>query len=147
MKDMKEELLREKALRYLVCYAGGCDRREHCLRWLAGPYVSDTDGVQTCVNVMNKEVRAGRCPFFKADEKVTMMRGFTHLYDDMPKRMGTAIRLELDAAYGHTMYYKYRNGELPVTPRMQKHIASVCRKHGWTASPVYDSSTEEYDWE
>ena len=144
---MDEQLLREKAKHYLVCYYEPCERREHCLRWLAGPYVPPTDRVQTCVNVTNTEVVEGRCPFFKSDEPVQMKRGFTHLYDDMPKRIGTAIRLELDSHYGHTMYYKYRNGELPVTPDMQRHIAEVCRRHGWTAEPVYDSETDEYDWE
>ena len=141
-----EELLREKAQNYLVCYNDGCPRREHCLRWLAGPYVPETQWVQTCVNLMNKELRAGRCRYFKADEKITVMRGFKHLTDHMPKLVGTAIRKELDATYGHTMYYKYRNGKLPVLPEMQQHIAEVCRKHGWTEPPVYDSQHEEYDW-
>lgn len=144
--SMDKQLLKEKAKHYLVCYYEPCERREHCLHWLAGPFVPETDRVQTCVNVTNKEVRAGRCPFYKPDVPVQTKRGFTHLYDDMPKRIGTAIRMELDAHYGHTMYYKYRNGELPVTPDMQRHIAEVCRKHGWTAEPVYDKNTEEYDW-
>ncbi len=144
---MNEQLLREKAKHFLVCYYGQCERREHCLRWIAGPYVPETDGVLTCVNVMNKEVRKGCCPFYKPDVPVQMKRGFTHLYDDMPKRMGTDIRLELDGHYGHTMYYKYRNGELPINPDMQRHIVEVCRKHGWTAEPVYDATTEEYDWD
>ena len=144
---ISEELLREKARHYLVCYYEPCERRTHCLRWLAGLYVPETERVTTCVNVMNREVREGHCPFYKLDETVTMARGFTHLYDQMPKRTGTAIRLELDGHFGHTMYYKYRNGLLPITPQMQAYIAEVCRKHGWTELPVYDSMTEEYDWE
>lgn len=32
------------------------------------------------------------------------------------------------------MYHKYRNGELPIRPVIQRHIAEVCRKHGWTAA-------------
>lgn len=144
---MDEQLLRERAKHYLVCYYEPCERREHCLRWLAGPHVPETERVQTCVNVKNKEVREGRCPFYRPDVTVQMKRGFTRLYDDMPRRMSTAIRLELDAHYGHTMYYRYRNGKLPITPDMQRHIAEVCRRHGWTAEPVYDETTEEYDWD
>lgn len=144
---MDEQLLREKAKNLLVCYSGSCERRQHCLRWIAGPYVSETDRVLTCVNVMNAEVRAGRCPLYRADVPMTMKRGFTHLYDDMPKRIGTAIRLELDRHFGHTMYYKLRNGKQSITPDMQRHIAEVCQKHGWTAEPVYDETTEEYDWD
>ncbi len=145
-RQMKEQLLKEKATRYLVCYYEPCKLKEHCLHWLAGPYVPETDMMQTCVNVTNKAVRAGLCPLYKPDVPVVMKRGFRHLYDDMPRRVATAIRAELDARYGHTTYYKYRNGELPVTPGMQEQIAAVCREHGWLAEPVYDETTEEYDW-
>lgn len=147
MNKIDEELFKEKARHYLLCYNTSCELREHCLHWLAGPYVPETDKVCTVVNVMNKDVREGNCPFYKSDEKITMKRGFTHLFDDMPKRIGTAIRLELGEAYGHTTYYKYRNGKLPITPKMQEHIAQVCHKHGWTAEPVFDETTIEYNWD
>lgn len=143
---MDEQLLKEKAKHYLVCYYEPCQNHEHCLRWLAGPHVPEKDLVQTCVNVTNKDVRAGKCPFYKPDTPVLMMRGFKHLYDDIPKKKGTAIRLELDAHYGHTTYYMYRNGKLPVTSEMQRYIEKVCRKHGWKEKPVYDAQSEEYEW-
>lgn len=146
MKQMDEQLLREKAKQYLVCYYEPCTCKEHCLRWLAGPYVPETNRVQTCVNVMNKDVRAGHCPFYRPDTPMLMRRGLRHLYDNMPRKVGTAIRMELETRYGHTTYYKYRNGKLPVTTEMQQHIANVCCKHGWTEAPVYDAMTEEYDW-
>ena len=57
---MDEQLLREKAKHYLVCYYEPCGRQEHCLRWLAGPYVPPTDCVQTCMNVTNTDVVEGR---------------------------------------------------------------------------------------
>ena len=143
---IEEGLLKEKAKHYLACYNGGCRRRKHCLHWLVGPHVPEDVRVHSCVNVMNAEVRSGHCPFYKSDTPVMMMRGFTHLYDDMPRRTATAIREELDGYYNHTTYYRYRNGILPVKPEMQKHIEAVCRKHGWKEAPVYDKSQEEYDW-
>ena len=146
-ETMDEQLLREKAKHYLVCYYNGCKLHKHCLRWLAGPYVPERDNVQTCVNVTNKDVKAGHCRFYKSDELLTMKRGLRQFYDDIPKKKAIAIRKELDEYYGHTMYYKYRNGVLPVTPAMQEHIAEVCRNHGWTEDLVYDETTEEYDWD
>ena len=143
---MEEELLREKAEHYLVCYYEPCQQRERCLHWLAGPYVPETDPTKTCVNVMNAEVRAGRCPFFKSDEPVRMVRGMKQFYDQMPRRIAVGIKRQLEMGYGHTTYYKYRNGEMPIPPDMQKHIAEVCRSHGWNEEPVYDSTSEEYNW-
>ena len=143
---IEKKLLKQHAKNYLPCYFEGCKQHEHCLHWLVGPHVPDTERARKCVNVMNKEIRMGNCPFFRPDTKVLMKRGFHHLYDDMPKRMGTAIRESLEQHYGHTMYYKYRNGVLPVTPAMQEHIAQVCRKHGWNDTPVYNYTTEEYMW-
>lgn len=57
---MDEQLLKERAKHYLVCYYEPCGRQEHCLRWLAGPYVPPTDCVQTCMNVTNTDVVEGR---------------------------------------------------------------------------------------
>ena len=65
MNKIDEELFKEKARHYLLCYNTSCERREHCLHWLAGPYVPETDKVCTVVNVMNKDVREGNCPFYK----------------------------------------------------------------------------------
>ena len=144
---MEEQLLREKAKRYLVCYYAACRRKKHCLRWLAGPYVPSTDLVQTCVNVTNENVKNGNCPFYRSDKPVMMMRGFKHLFDEMPKRIGTAVRLELDEELGHSSYYKYRNGELPINAALSAHIAEVCRKHGWNEKPVFDAEGEEYEWD
>ena len=72
MNKIDEELFKEKARNYLLCYNTSCERREHCLHWLAGPYVPETDKVCTVVNMMNKDVREGNCPFYKSDEKITM---------------------------------------------------------------------------
>ena len=146
MNMTNEELFRERAKHYLVCYYEPCERREHCLRWLVGPFVPETDTVRTCVNVTNIEVRAGRCPFYKSDELVQMVRGMKEFYEQMPRRVAVNIKRKLEGYYGHTMYYKYRNAKLPITPDMQRHIAAVCQKYGWTAEPVYDETTEEYDW-
>lgn len=139
----EQETFREKANHYVLCYFEPCEQKHHCLRWLEGQYAPTTDKTLTCVNVMNKDVREGRCPMFRPDEKVVMMRGFKHLFDDMPRRIATAIRIELDAIYGHTTYYKYRKGKLPISPKMQR-IAKVCQQHGWMELPVFDETSVEY---
>lgn len=141
-----EQLFREKAEHYIVCYNDACQRHEHCLRHLVAPYVAETVRVKECVNPTNAEVRAGCCPFFKSDAPMKMGRGFTHLYDNMPKKMGTVIRKELDATLGHNAYYKYRNGKLPVTPDIYERIAEVCRNNGWTEPPVFDTEVDELNW-
>ena len=136
----------ERAEHYLVCYNEKCERSGHCLRHIAASYVAETVRVKECVNPTFAEVKAGRCPFFRPDSPMLMRRGFTHLYDEMPKRMGTAIRKELDALLGHNVYYKYRSGRLPIRPSVAERIADVCRSHGWTEPPVFDSEAVELDW-
>ena len=136
----------EKAEHYLVCYNDTCQQSEHCLRHIVAPYVAETVRVKECVNPTFSEVKAGQCPFFKSDTPMKMRRGFTHLYDYMPKRMGTAIRKELDAALGHNAYYKYRNGILPIPPAIAEQIVDVCLSQGWTEPPVFDSESVELNW-
>ena len=143
---MNEKLLKEKAKHYLVCYYEPCQKREHCLRWLVGPHVPETELVKECVNVTNAEVRAGRCSFYKPDTPLKMARGMTLFYEEMPRRIAVSIKQKLETDFGHTAYYNFRNGKQPITPEKQQHIANVCREHGWTEPPVYDAMTEEYDW-
>ena len=143
---MNEKLLKEKAESYLACYNGQCPRREHCLHWIVGPYVPENLLTKECVNVTNAQMRAGRCFFYRPDTLRRMKRGMLNFYEEMPRRVAVGVKKQLEATYGHTTYYAYRNGKLPITPEMQEQIAQVCREHGWNEPPVYDAETEEFDW-
>ena len=142
----EQSLLRERSRHYLLCYNATCTRKDHCLHWLVGQCASGDSRYITTVNPLRKDVVDGICADFRSDAKVTMARGLLNFYENIPEPKAKAIRSDLIATFNKTLYFKWRNGEKPITPEQQTQIASICRANGWTEPPVYDAYYEEYQF-
>jgi len=143
---MKEQQLKALGHQGPVCYNNQCPRREQCLRWLANGHANEKPLVLSVVNIQNAEVNSGNCPLFAADKTVTVWRGMTRFYHDMPHHTELAIKEHLIRNLTRTRYYKLRKGELPINATLRADIERVCRQHGWTEPLVFDSTGEEYLW-
>lgn len=139
-----EEALRQQASHYVLCYNGACSRHEHCLHYILTGYAPEADPVVTIVNPRRPDVLADKCTDFQSDAKRHMARGLTKFYDNIPEPKAKAIRSDLIATFNKTLYFKWRNGEKPITPEQQSQIASICRANGWNEPPVFDAYYEEY---
>ena len=142
----EQSLLRERSRHYLLCYTATCPRKDHCLHWLVGQWASDDTLYATVVNPYRKDVVAGTCTDYCSNAKVKMARGMLNFYENIPEGKAKAIRSDLIATFNKTLYFKWRNGEKPITPEQQAQIASICRANGWTEPPVYDAYYEEYQF-
>lgn len=142
----EQSLLRERPRHYLLCYNATCPRKDHCLHWLVGQWASDDTLYATVVNPYRKDVVAGTCTDYCSNAKVKMARGMLNFYENIPEGKAKAIRSDLIATFNKTLYFKWRNGEKPITPEQQAQIASICRANGWTEPPVYDAYYEEYQF-
>ncbi|MBQ8047908.1 MAG: hypothetical protein IJ196_08295 [Prevotella sp.] len=143
---MENAMMAEKARNYLVCYLEECPLQGRCLRYMAGKYVPEEAISTTCVSRNHALTGTESCPLYRSSERLEMKWGMTRFYEEMPRRVAVAVKRELEERLGHTMYYRYRDGLRPVTPRMQRDVERVCRRHGWTKAPVYDRSSADYDW-
>lgn len=142
----EQSLLRERSRHYLLCYNATCHRKDNCLHWLVGQWASDDTLYATVVNPYRKDVVAGTCTDYCSNAKVKMARGMLNFYENIPEGKAKAIRSDLIATFNKTLYFKWRNGEKPITPEQQAQIASICRANGWTEPPVYDAYYEEYQF-
>ena len=142
----EQSLLRERSRHYLLCYNATCPRKDHCLHWLVGQWASDDTLYATVVNPYRKDVVAGTCTDYCSNAKVKMARGMLNFYENIPEGKAKAIRSDLIATFNKTLYFKWRNGEKPITPEQQTQIASICRANGWTEPPVYDAYYDEYQF-
>ena len=142
----EQSLLRERSRHYLLCYNATCPRKDHCLHWLVGQWASDDTLYATVVNPYRKDVVAGTCTDYCSNAKVKMARGMLNFYENIPEGKAKAIRSDLIATFNKTLYFKWRNGEKPITPEQQAQIASICRANGWTEPPVYDAYYDEYQF-
>ncbi|MBR1932215.1 MAG: hypothetical protein IJ841_00810 [Prevotella sp.] len=140
-----QEILRSRGEKYVVCFSGDCQRREHCLRWQVGSVVTGDRQVLTCVNP-RIEKNADGCSMFRSDQPQRVARGMVHFYDQMSRRMEVAIKTELIGRYTRVGYYDMRKGKRPITPDVMEEIEQTCRSHGWQGDVVFDSYGDEPLW-
>ena len=119
---------------------------KQCLRWILKDYVPDDQLIVNAINPRYKKPIGAGCPEFKSSEKRLMAIGMTMFYEEMPRKTEQNIRHALQQHFGHTMYYLYRRGDIPITPTMREDIKKICERYGWKKEPVYDGFSEEYEW-
>ena len=120
----REEVFRQKAATYTVCYSTACPNRDH-----SHPKTQQAD-----------------CPMFRSDQPVRMAQGFIDLYYDIPGRLEVAIKQHLISVFGRKRYYQYRNGSRLIPPETEQYIRKTLLRYGWTAEPQFDDFVEEYQW-
>ncbi len=146
---MKEqEIFKEKATKaYTVCYAAQCPLREHCLRYLVGQQVPDTQSSYHGVNPRYQGVGTEHCPQFRDSKKVQFAKGMTHIFNsDMPRRVEPFVRSRLISSHCRTYYFEYRNGNRLIPPAIQDEIRNLFREAGWNGQVCFDSYVEDYEW-
>ena len=142
----EEGVLQRQAFHYVLCYNAQCSRHEHFLRAILTHYVPEADPFVTIVNPRRPDVVADKCTTFQSDVKRRMARGLMRFYENIPEAKAKAIRSDLIAAFNKSLYFKWRNGEKPITPEQQQQIAAICRVNGWTEPPAFDAYSYEYQF-
>lgn len=147
-QQTKAETFREKVAKgTAVCFNQQCPRYGRCLRADLAPYADSSQRVVASINPRYTHAADGQCDMFMDNTLVKMPVGMTkHFFYDMPARIAKAIRRRLIADSCRYTYYKYHNGEVPITPQRLKTIERICREEGWTAPLVFDGEVEDYVW-
>lgn len=141
-----ENILREKATKYLLCFKDNCPRHIRCLHWQVAQYVSEELPIVTCVNPRFKQVETNECPYYHDDTPQRVAKGMIHFYEAIPRKLETAIKADLIARFTRVGYYKMRNGLRPITPEIEQIISDVCHSHGWEEELKFDERGEEVIW-
>lgn len=142
----REEIFREKADNYQVCYSTTCPIREHCLHSILRNYTPDDRVYIFSVNLNNPTMQRSDCPLFRKDEPVRMPIGLSTIYYNMPSRIERAIKHHLINVYSRKRYYEYHNGTRPMTPDVEQYVRDTIKRYGWTEEPNFSGYVEEYLW-
>ncbi len=142
------EIFKEKAASgYAICFAEQCPLREHCLHFLVGQQLSDSQSLCHCVNPHYQGVGTAQCAQFRNAEKVQFAKGMMHIFNpDMPRRVEPFVRNRLIANHCRTYYFEYRNGKRLIPPAIQEEVRNLFREAGWNEEVSFDSYVEDYDW-
>ena len=138
----EQEIFKEKALSgYTVCFAEQCPLKGHCLHYLVGQQMPDTQSSYRCVNPRYQHVATEQCPLFRHSAKVKFAKGMMHIFNaDMPRRVEPFVRTHLIASHCKTYYYEFRNGTRLIHPAVQEEIRALFRQADWK------EDVEDYDW-
>lgn len=138
---------------YTCCCAGEgtCPLRERCLRSLAHRERTRDEKLftLTVVNLWNPALLTNteKCKLFREARKVAYARGFSRLFDNVPKKDYFAVKARVQAVFGsERSYYYCKNGTWLASPREQARIAAIFRAAGLGETPPYDQMVECYDW-
>ena len=141
-----ENILKEKAAKYLLCFKDNCPHHVHCLHWQVAQHVSEELPIVTCINPRFSQVATNECPYYRDDTPQRVAKGMIHFYEAIPRKLETAIKADLIARFTRVGYYKMRNGLRPITPDIEQIISDVCRSHGWKEELKFDERGEEVIW-
>ncbi len=142
----EENILREKAAKYQLCFNDNCPRHVHCLHWQVGQHVSEELPIVTCINPRFSQVATNECPYYRDDMPQRVAKGMIHFYETMPRKLEVAIKSDLIARFTRVGYYKMRNGLRPITPDIEQIITNICHSHGWKEELKFDEWVEDVIW-
>ena len=141
-----KKILEEKAQKYIVCFDVQCPQHEHCLRWQAGQYVPESYFSVYCVNPNHVRKDGGECIAYRDDRPQRVPVGMVHFYEAMPGAMERAIKSRLIERFSRVIYYRYRRGDMTITPDVEQEIERICRECGWTDPLQFDGYAEKLIW-
>ena len=141
-----QNVLEEKARKYIVCFDGQCPLHEHCLRWQAGQHVPATYFSVNSVNPRYAHAAGSECIAYRSDVPQRVAVGMVHFYEAMPGAMERTIKGRLIERYSRVVYYHDRRGDLFITSDVEQEIARICRECGWTEPLQFDGYSEELVW-
>ena len=128
---------------WALCFQQECPLHETCLRYRVGTMVPAT---VVHHDVVLPSARQGdTCQCFATDTPVVIARGMKRLFNGMSRWEAEALRKSVMGCFSsRTHFYRYRDGEYPITPDIQARIARVFEHFKTGSVPHFDDTTEEY---
>ena len=127
---------------WTLCYLSECSRKEECLRYQVCLSVTQTKS--QCV--LPAVLRKGKCPYFHPIRKIQVAVGFKGIFADVKERDHAEMRKRIANYLGRGgTYYRYRNGEKPLTPKQQEWIRQLFLRYGYTKELMFDRYETVYD--
>ncbi len=132
--------------RYPLCFNAQCANRASCMHYQAGLLLPES-----CHHgpaVYPTAWKDGECRYFKEKRLVQKAWGFTHIYDNLPRKDKTAARLCIRSYFstGCGPYYRYHHGDMLLTPKQQDDVMMIIAKYGSTDGIRFDHYVEAWDF-
>lgn len=132
---------------YIHCFNQDCPLGNTCLRRLVALHAPKETPYVMTVNPAAYPKNASQCTHFRSIRKMRFAWGMSTTFDNIPYKKALLLKRRIHELYPKTTYYRILHNERSLSPAEQATIAHIFNQIGITAPPVYDSYTEEYDWD
>lgn len=129
--DIKDIDFSTKPKGYKLCFSNKCMLAEKCLRRIAVEQIEKNVDVFQVVNHFKFDDK--NCKYFADCKNVRIAYGMKGAFENILVSDVDKIRKELIECFGHTEYYRRKNGVKAISPEEQTYIASVFSKYGLVA--------------
>lgn len=128
---------------WAVCFNEECTRRNDCLRFQAGRLVPSDLCSARCV--LPSAWKGAECKMFSSMKMEMYAWGFAGIYDKVLKKDFTLMRKQLTMSLQNKgYYYRYKRGELPLSPRQQQIIQDLFEAFGYDRHVKFDKMEMRY---
>ena len=133
-------------MRFPLCFNHECAKNACCMHYQAGLLLPDD-----CHHgpaIYPTAWRNGECKYFREKRLVLKAWGFTHLYDNLPRKDKSAARQRVMSyiSSGCGPYYRYHHGERLLSPELQEAIMNILATFGSTDGLRFDHYVEDWDF-
>lgn len=131
---------------FALCSSTVCVKADSCLRHLAFEAASHDEPFLHMVNPYLAEQSPQGCKHFVETKKVRYARGFMQLVRTMPVGVAPTFRSTLFSLFGRKKYYRYRKGDILISPEVQARIVATVNRLGIQVEDCFDAYEERFNW-
>ena len=146
---MEEKILTYKdiPMGYPLCFNYECTQKDHCMHYQARLLMPE--GRLYGSAVFPTAWQDGACKCFREKKLVQKARGFTKLYDNIPRWQRAEARHCVRSYFsgGNGPYYRYHHGENLLSPEQQEEIMKIIAMFGSTEGIKFDHYVTEWDFD
>lgn len=130
---------------WAICFQTTCPQAATCLRRRMAELAPET--LLRHISVLPAALRQGQCSLYVPAEPVHMAWGMKNTFARVKPYHYQEMRPKLEGHFGsHSTFYRYFNGQRPITPAQQQWIANLLRQFGYDAPPHFDREEDVYDF-
>lgn len=122
------------------CPLSSCARSTTCARFSGYQKALAEAATFSVMNPQLLGVSGDTCPYHLVAEKQLWARGFKRIYNTMPS--GNTHYFSHCTPYTERRYYKAKNGEILIDPKMQKELLAIFKRNGADTTVGFDSYEE-----
>jgi hypothetical protein len=129
-----------------LCPNAGCPQAADCLRHQA--LLQAPASVTHWPCLMPSAYNGTPCDYFIQARTVRLARGFADLMRGIRSRdTRHNTRMALTAYFGSRgSYYRYRDGERPLSPQQEQEVTAILRRNGITDEEPFDEYFDTFDY-